>query len=101
MSVRKQHNRYRTEPYGRNYKNVLKRGKAFFTIGGEHYSFEMSQYHGIWTAHERTLPGCCSPEGTIIRMESEKKEMGRERISPKLERRKFYVDHMGQGTQPT
>ena len=78
MSVRKQHNRYRTEPYGRNYKDVLKRGKAFFTIGGEHYSFELSQYHGIWTAHERTLPGCI-PEGTIIVEWNQRKRKWEER----------------------
>ena len=79
MSVRKQHNRYRTEPYGRNYKNVLKRGKAFFTIGGEHYSFEMSQYHGIWTARKRTLPGFSPPEGTIIVEWNQRKRKWEER----------------------
>ncbi len=79
MSVRKQHNRYRTEPYGRNYKDVLKRGKAFFTIGGEHYSFEMSQYHGIWTAHERTLPGCSPGRGAIIVEWNQRKRKWEER----------------------
>lgn len=66
MAVRRQCNRYRTEPSGRDYKAVLKKGKAFFTYNGYHQPFEMSNYDGLWLAHRRTLPGFAVHEGTIL-----------------------------------
>lgn len=33
MAVRRQCNRYRTEPYGKDFNDVLKRGKAFHKDG--------------------------------------------------------------------
>lgn len=71
MAVRKQCNRYRTEPHGYDYKEVLKKGKAFYTYNGywegiTHDPFEMSCYDGLWIAHKRTLPGFRIKEGTII-----------------------------------
>lgn len=46
MAVRRQCNRYRTEPFGRDYEDVLKRGKAFYKEG----SFMMAEYSGVWSA---------------------------------------------------
>jgi len=66
MAVRKQCNRYRTEPSGTDYKTVLKKGKAFFTYNEHHQSFEMANFDGLWLAHRRTLPGFTVHEGTII-----------------------------------
>ena len=66
MAVRKQCNRYRTEPSGTDYKTVLKKGKAFFTYNEHHEPFEMANFDGLWLAHRRTLPGFTVHEGTII-----------------------------------
>lgn len=46
MAVRKTINRYKTEPFGHEYKEVLKRGKAFHKDG----SFMMVEYKSVWTA---------------------------------------------------
>lgn len=51
MSVRKQCNRYRTEPFGTDFEEVLKRGKRFFSVGytpGD--QFMMTKYGTTWTA---------------------------------------------------
>ena len=68
MAVRKQCNRYRTEPFGKDYKAVLKKAKAFFSRGGYHESFEMTDFlgDGYWLAHPRTLPPFKIHKGTII-----------------------------------
>lgn len=46
MGARKTHNRYRTEPYGRDFKDVLKRAKAFFKDG----TFYITEYFGLFCA---------------------------------------------------
>lgn len=46
MAVRRQCNRYRTEPFGNDFNDVLKRGKAFHKDG----SFMMVEYGKTWTA---------------------------------------------------
>ena len=68
MAVRRQCNRYRTEPSGYDYKDVLKRGKAFFTYNGHHEPFEMTDYlgDGFWMAHTRTHKPFKVHEGTIL-----------------------------------
>ena len=35
MAVRSQHNRYREEPWGHDFNDVLKRGKVFHRASGE------------------------------------------------------------------
>lgn len=46
MAARSTRNRYRTEPFGRDFADVLKRGKAFHNPN----AFMMVEYGGIWTA---------------------------------------------------
>ena len=52
MAVRKQCNRYRTEPYGMAYEEVLKKAKAFYRTAGV---FELTQSSsGMWHAQSET-----------------------------------------------
>lgn len=44
MGARSTHNRYKTEPFGRDYKDVLKRAKAFFKDG----TFYISEYNNVY-----------------------------------------------------
>lgn len=55
MAVRKQHNRYRTEPFGTDFSEVLKKSKAFFKDG----TFMIfGGIHGrVWCASR--LPASC------------------------------------------
>ena len=65
MAVRRQINRYRTEPYGEDFDSVLKRAKRFFTIGDLHEPFMMFEYRGAWNAF--SLPAWGSlPQGAIV-----------------------------------
>ena len=45
MSVRKQHNRYRTEPFGTDFNDVVKRAKAFYKSG----VFGICQYGNVYS----------------------------------------------------
>ena len=51
MAVRKQHNRYRTEPYGTDFGNVLKRAKAFFKDG----EFYITKYREVFSAFRPSI----------------------------------------------
>lgn len=51
MAVRKQCNRYRTEPFGRGFEDVLKRAKAFFKDG----TFYITEYKGCYSAFRPAL----------------------------------------------
>lgn len=75
MGVRMQINRYRTTPSGYDYKDVLKRGKAFYTFHGAmgpiyHDDFEMQPCgfgdHILWSAESTTIPPFLPPKGTIF-----------------------------------
>lgn len=44
MAIRKQHNRYRTEPFGTDFDSVVKRAKAFYKSG----VFGIWQYGDVW-----------------------------------------------------
>lgn len=46
MSIRKQCNRYKTEPFGTCFEDVLKRAKAFYKNG----TFYISKYGNTYTA---------------------------------------------------
>ena len=60
MAVRKQCNRYKTEPFGTDYNDVLKRAKRFFKDG----TFMMVKYGNVWTS--TTVPiGFKKPENAI------------------------------------
>lgn len=67
MSARKHINRYRTEPSGYDYNEVLKKGKTFHRASG---IFDMSPYKGkyddrvLWTATRHSLPPFKPSEGT-------------------------------------
>lgn len=67
MSARGHRNRYRTEPSGYDYNEVLKKGKVFHRASEK---FEMSPYKGkyddrvFWTATTITLPPFKPAEGT-------------------------------------
>lgn len=70
MGARKHINRYRTEPCGYDYNEVLKKGKIFHrnSFNG---IFEMTPYKGIdgrifWTAESETLPPFKRADGTRI-----------------------------------
>lgn len=65
MSVRKQHNRYRVDPYGTDKADVLRRGKRFFTIGNYHQDFMLMPYKDIWTASSLPAWGKM-PRGAIV-----------------------------------
>lgn len=58
MAVRRQINRYRTEPYGDDFEDVLKRAKRFFKDG----TFGIFEYRGIWSTY-RPIWG--DPKGSI------------------------------------
>lgn len=47
MSVRRQINRYKTEPFGRDFDEVLKKAKRFHNASR---TFMMVEYLGVWTA---------------------------------------------------
>jgi hypothetical protein len=68
MAVRRQINRYKTAPSGYDYKDVLQKGKRFYTIGSLHETFEMNPYetqeHTLWTANSVTLECYTKPQGT-------------------------------------
>lgn len=71
MAVRKQCNRYRTDPMGEDYKTVLRKGKAFFTHVGIHTTFEIAPFEisagkTWWHAHRLTVAPFKQHEGTII-----------------------------------
>lgn len=62
MAARRQINRYREEPFGRDYADVLKRGKAFHRYSD---SFMMTQSRGgLWLAC--FLPAFGIPDDAII-----------------------------------
>ena len=65
MAARKQINRYKTDPYGHDYKEVLQKGKQQNTIGTYHDTFEMQPHNGSWMATSVTLPTFVAPKGTI------------------------------------
>lgn len=46
MAVRKQHNRYKTEPNGTDFDDVVKRAKAFY----KNETFYISEYGNVYTA---------------------------------------------------
>lgn len=52
--VRKQCNRYREDPYGTDYRDVLQRGKRAHRLSGEFMVWGGSK-NGVWLAS--TLPG--------------------------------------------
>lgn len=62
MAVRRQINRYKTEPFGRDFNEVLRKGKRFHSIVGE---FMMVEYFGVWTAAATVKRGA-TPKGAII-----------------------------------
>lgn len=70
MGARRTINRYRTEPSGYDYEEVLKKGKIFHrnSVNG---IFEMTPYKGIdnrifWVAESETLPPFKRAEGVRI-----------------------------------
>lgn len=69
MGARKSINRYRTEPYGYDYKDVLNRGKRFYTYNGYHDNFEMQPFvcdgRIQWSAESETLHPFTAPKGTV------------------------------------
>lgn len=60
MSVRKQCNRYRTEPYGKDREDVIKRAKAFYKDG----CFLIHEYKGIYFVQTPSLPPFADPHGS-------------------------------------
>ena len=46
MAVRKQCNRYKTEPFGRDFADVLKRAKAFY----KDETFFITEHNGVYTS---------------------------------------------------
>ena len=65
MAVRRQCNRYKTEPFGKDYNDVLKRGKSFFKIEGEFMMMPPLYEGSIWTAHRLPVFGSL-PKGAIV-----------------------------------
>lgn len=68
MGARRTINRYRIEPSGYDFAEVLKKGKVFHR-NAYNGVFEMTPYKGIdertfWTAHTETLPPFKKPDGT-------------------------------------
>lgn len=57
MGVRRQCNRYKTEPYGADFNDVLKRAKAFFRDDGEFMicGYQLSR-PTVWTSSSVPLP---------------------------------------------
>lgn len=51
MGARKTHNRYRTEPYGSDFRDVLKRAKAFFKDG----TFYISEYCNVYSSNRPSV----------------------------------------------
>lgn len=51
MAVRKQCNRYKTEPYGRDFNDVLKRAKAFY----KDETFYITKYGHIYSAFRPSI----------------------------------------------
>lgn len=62
MGARRSINRYKTEPFGRDYDDVLKRGKVFHRDRG---SFMMLKYGNTWNAFELPAFGKL-PEDAIV-----------------------------------
>ena len=60
MSARSHRNRYRVEPFGTSYEDVLQRGKSFHDS-----SFMMVEYGGTWGAYSIPVFGEL-PKGAII-----------------------------------
>lgn len=61
MAVRRQCNRYRAEPFGNDFNDVLKRGKAFHKDG----AFMMVKYGETWTAMSLPIWGAI-PENAKV-----------------------------------
>ncbi|WP_458397846.1 hypothetical protein [Anaerotignum sp.] len=60
MAVRKQHNRYRTEPAGTDFEDVVKKAKAFYKDG----TFGIWKYESVWNTFRPSI-AFKDPEGTI------------------------------------
>ena len=52
MAVRKQYNRYKTEPSGKDFEEVLKKAKTFFRNTGR---FEIAPFGGVYTTTGETV----------------------------------------------
>lgn len=63
MAVRRQCNRYKSEPYGLNFQTVLKKAKAFYRSVGVFEIYQTSS--GQWHASRETLEPFIKHEGTI------------------------------------
>ena len=68
MAVRRQCNRYRTEPYGNDFDNVLKRAKAFFKDG----TFFITKHNDLYFAFRPSL-GFNDPVDAIYYDKQEKR----------------------------
>ena len=61
MSVRRQCNRYRTEPCGEDKNDVIKRAKRFF--GNDCFLIRKLHENGIWHSQRLSLPPFKNPDG--------------------------------------
>lgn len=61
MAVRRQCNRYKTAPSGRDFQEVLKKAKSFFRNTGR---FEIALFGGVYTTTGETDPCYSVPDGT-------------------------------------
>ena len=66
MGIRRTINRHRTEPYGDDYHDVLRRGKAFYRASGvfEMIPFTHSDGRTFWLAYSESLPNNSKFNGT-------------------------------------
>lgn len=60
MSVRKSINRYKTDPFGESFDDVVKRAKAFYCDG----AFIVFKYGKTWNA-SRPAAGFNNPQGSV------------------------------------
>lgn len=60
MAVRRQINRYKTEPYGSDEINVIKRAKQFFSSSGE---FIITKYGNTYISSHPVVSTFKEPEG--------------------------------------
>lgn len=61
MAVRHQHNRYRTEPYGADFDDVVRRAKRFF----KDETFIITKYKDIYSAFRSNEPAFKDPDDAI------------------------------------
>lgn len=61
MGVRKTCNRYKTEPHGENYDDVVKRAKAFYKAG----TFYISKFKSIYVTSRGNLPPFKDPDNAV------------------------------------